>query len=142
MSAEPRVFHPVLRALRPGDIDGILKIELDNHGDNMRLARAWLPYMLVAGLLVLTRLPDLPIGAWLKSVRIAWDGILGTSISAATTPLYLPAAILIFVSALTILLHRMVSRILVLTDECRSLLSPGFLGALLKELRGSERPRQ
>ena len=86
----------------PSNWSGILKIELDKHGDNMPLARAWLPYMLVAALLVLTRMPDLPIGAWLKSMRIAWDSILGTGISAATTPFYLPAAILILVSVLTI----------------------------------------
>ena len=31
------------------------------------LARAWMPYVLVAALLVLTRLPQLPIKAWLLS---------------------------------------------------------------------------
>ncbi|MEE8308337.1 MAG: L-lactate permease, partial [Gammaproteobacteria bacterium] len=91
----------------PGNWSGNLKIELDSQGDNMPLTRAWLPYVLVAALLVLTRLPDLPLGAWLKTVRVAWDSILGTSISAATTPLYLPASILIAISVLTIFLHRM-----------------------------------
>ena len=113
----------------PANWSGILKIQLDNHGDNMPLARAWLPYMLVAALLVLTRLPDLPIGAWLKSMRIAWDGILGTSISAATTPLYLPATILILVSVLTVLLHRMRAEKFVraLGESSRMLIGAGFV---------------
>jgi lactate permease len=85
--------------------------------------------MLVAALLVLTRLPDLPIGAWLKSMRIAWDGILGTSISAATTPLYLPATILILVSVLTVLLHRMRAEKFVraLGESSRMLIGAGFV---------------
>lgn len=91
----------------PGDWMGKLHIDIDDHGDDMPLMRAWAPYLLVAILLVLTRLPELPLGDWLRSARIAWDGIFGTGISAATTPLYLPATILIVVSLLTIVLHRM-----------------------------------
>jgi lactate permease len=113
----------------PSNWSGNLKIELDNHGDNMPLTRAWLPYMLVAALLVLTRMPDLPLGAWLKSVRIAWDSILGTGISAATTPLYLPAAILILVSVLTILLHGMRAEKFgrALSESSRMLIGAGFV---------------
>jgi len=113
----------------PANWSGILKIELDNHADEMTLKRAWLPYILVAALLVLTRLPDLPFGAWLKSMRIAWDGILGTGISAATTPLYLPAAILIVVSVLTVFLHRMRAEKFgkALNESSRMLLGAGFV---------------
>jgi len=91
----------------PENWSGALQIELDDHGARMSLLRAWSPYLLVALLLVLTRLPDLPFGDWLRSLRIAWDGIFGTEITAATTPLYLPASILIVVACLTVLLHRM-----------------------------------
>ena len=91
----------------PDSWSGRLRINLDEHGDNMPLWRAWLPYLLVAALLVLTRLPDLPLGGWLRAISIPWSNIFGTDISAATTPLYLPAAILIVVSTLTIGLHRM-----------------------------------
>lgn len=113
----------------PANWSGILKIELDHHGDSMALSRAWLPYMLVAALLVLTRLPELPFGAWLKTFRIAWDGILGTGISAATTPLYLPAAILIVVSVLTVLLHRMRAEKFgqALNESSRMLFGAGFV---------------
>lgn len=113
----------------PKDWSGMLSIDLDNHGDTMPLRRAWLPYFLVAVLLVLTRLPDLPLGAWLKAVRIAWNGILGTDISAVTTPLYLPATILIAVSLLTVLIHRMRARTFVkaLDESTRMLLGAGFV---------------
>jgi len=113
----------------PANWSGILKIEIDAHGDAMSLKRAWLPYMFVAILLVLTRLPELPFGAWLKSARIAWDGILGTSISAATTPFYLPAAILIAVSVLTIFLHRMPASKFgrALNESSRMLIGAGFV---------------
>jgi len=113
----------------PADWSGNLKIELDNHGDKMPLVRAWLPYVLVAALLVLTRLPDLPLGAWLKTVRVAWDGIFGTGISAATTPLYLPATILICVSVLTVFLHRMRAEKFgrALSESSRMLIGAGFV---------------
>ena len=113
----------------PPDWSGRLHIDLDSHGDTMRLFRAWLPYLLVAALLVLTRLPDLPFGAWLRMARISWDGILGTGISAATTPLYLPATVLIVVSLLTISLHRMPIKQFgnALGESSRLLLGAGFV---------------
>ncbi len=117
------------RSSWPRNWSGMLNIDLDKHGDMMSLKRAWLPYMLVAALLVLTRLPDLPLGTWLKSVRIAWDSILGTDISAATTPLYLPATILIGVSLLTVLLHGMRTEKFgkALNESSRLLLGAGFV---------------
>jgi len=68
---------------------------------------AWAPYGLLGVLLVLTRLPSLPFGGWLKAAVIRWDDILGTGISAATTPLYLPGFILLLVVVATAVLHRM-----------------------------------
>jgi lactate permease len=74
----------------------------------LSLWMAWLPYGLLAVGLVLTRLPALGIGDWLRdALRVQWDAILGTSISASTTPLYLPATVLVVVVLLTIGLHRM-----------------------------------
>lgn len=71
------------------------------------VALAWLPYVLVAALLVLTRLKQLPVGDWLKSVTLLWPGVLGTDIDAKSQPLYLPAFVLFVVVVLTFLLHRM-----------------------------------
>ncbi len=74
---------------------------------DLSLSRAWGPYVFVVSLLVLTRLSALPLKAWLSSVSVGWDNILGTSISASSTPLYLPASILFMVCLITIYFHRM-----------------------------------
>jgi len=77
-------------------------------GRPMSVGMAWLPYGLLAVGLVITRLPALGVGSWLQDLlRIEWESIFGTPISASTTPLYLPAAVLILVVLLTIGLHRM-----------------------------------
>ncbi len=96
---------------------------------SMTVLRAWLPYQLVVILLVLTRLPELGMGDWLKLVKISWNNILGTAISASTTPLYLPAFILLLVSLLTILLHGMSVRKYqhALHESTITLVSAGFV---------------
>lgn len=71
------------------------------------LVRAWLPYVLVGCFLVLTRLPMLPIKAWLLSVKIGWTDILGTGVNANVEPLYLPGTVFILVVMMTWGLHRM-----------------------------------
>jgi lactate permease len=88
---------------------GTLTVKLNSGVEKvqMSLAKAWLPYLMLAILLVLSRLPQLPIKSWLLSVKVSWLDIFGTSISAASTPLYLPGSILLIVSVITILLHKM-----------------------------------
>ena len=56
----------------------------------MPLARAWAPYLLLATLLVATRLDFLPLKGWLQAVTISMPGILGTDIGVSVAPLYLP----------------------------------------------------
>ena len=91
--------------------------------------RAWAPYLFLAVLLVLSRLSQLPLGDWLRWVRLAWEDIFGTGISATTTPLYLPGFILIVVVALTFFLHRMSPRGLqrAVSESSRVLLGAGFV---------------
>lgn len=95
----------------------------------MSVYRAWSPYLLLALLLVLTRLPGLGIGDSLKLVKLGWDNILGTTIAAATTPLYLPAFMLLVVSLFTILLHSMPVKkyTQALSESTMTLLSAGFV---------------
>lgn len=76
-------------------------------GRKLSTAMAWAPYLLVGVLLVITRLPSLPVGAWLKAPALSWTNIFGTGIAATTTPLYLPGFILMVVVAITALMHRM-----------------------------------
>jgi lactate permease len=76
-------------------------------GGDVGAFAAWLPYMLVALLLVATRLKALPLLGWIKSVAIPVEGIFGTEISRTVVPLYLPGTVFIAVSLLTFFLHRM-----------------------------------
>ncbi|MBT5619478.1 MAG: L-lactate permease, partial [Verrucomicrobia bacterium] len=67
---------------------------------------AWLPYLLLAGLLVLTRLEALPLKAWLRCIQLKWN-VFGTGIFVDETPLYVPGTVFIVVSLIAVALHRM-----------------------------------
>jgi lactate permease len=115
-----------------GDWLGALQVQTPDVEREGRLPLwlAWLPYGLLAVGLVLTRLPALGIGDWLKgALWIRWESIFGTPISASTTPLYLPAAVLILVVLLTVVLHRMrLAQVRgAVTEASRVLLSAGFV---------------
>ncbi|MGD1855160.1 MAG: L-lactate permease [Leptolyngbyaceae cyanobacterium] len=70
-------------------------------------ARAWLPYVLLGGLLMASRLDFLPLRGWLQSVRLTWNNILGSDVAVSTQPLYLPPTLFLVVVALTFFLHHM-----------------------------------
>jgi lactate permease len=72
----------------------------------MSLFQAWLPYVLVAIFLVITRLEFLPVKSLLNSVSIDFNNILSTGISTSLQPFYLPGALFAFVALLTIWLHK------------------------------------
>ncbi|MGR3276721.1 L-lactate permease [Acaryochloris marina NIES-2412] len=69
--------------------------------------QAWLPYGLLGVFLLLSRLEFLPIRKGLQSLSLTWTHILGTEVSAATRPLYLPPTVFILVVMITFFLHRM-----------------------------------
>ncbi|MFV2066210.1 MAG: L-lactate permease, partial [Pirellulales bacterium] len=71
------------------------------------MLRAWMPYLLVALLLVLTRIQTLPLYALLHDSTIPISNIFGTSISYSMRPLYLPGTVFVVVSLITFYLHRM-----------------------------------
>lgn len=74
----------------------------------MSMLRAWLPYLLIAIILVITRLPLFGVGEVLRRFTIDWEGILGTTLSYSLPFLYLPGTIpFILVALVTIFLHRM-----------------------------------
>ena len=74
---------------------------------NLPLWKAWLPYWIIAGLLVLTRLPSLPLGEWLSGFELRFADLFGSGISASSKPLYLPATAFLVAVAITAVLHRM-----------------------------------
>ncbi|OEH92365.1 L-lactate permease [Bacillus solimangrovi] len=79
-------------------------------GRHISLLKAWMPYVFVAGLLVLTRIvPE--VTALLKhpAVTIQIDNVFGSGIGASSQPLYLPGFIFLVVSVLTFFMHRMKS---------------------------------
>ena len=117
------------RASWPGDWMGRLEMRLETPGQTMSPVRAWMPYLLVAALLVLTRLPQLPFGEALRAVVFRWEQILGTPVTASTTPFYLPAAMLLVAALATVLLHRVPVRqfAAAISESTRTLLGAGFV---------------
>lgn len=96
----------------------------DSEAPQLSLWRAWAPYVLIAGLLIASRLPALPLATWLKS--ISWSGpLLGTSINASVAPLYLPGTIFVLVALITVPLHGMAPTAFVrgLTQSFRTLVA-------------------
>ncbi len=82
------------------------------HDRQPSLFLAWLPYVIVALLLVVTRQKNLPgielsPESMVKSVSIAFNNMFGTNISHATLPLYLPGTVFLIASLCTFGLHRM-----------------------------------
>ena len=108
---------------------GQLEMRLETPKEQMSAAKAWMPYLLVAGLLVLTRLPQLPIGASLRSVAFRWEEILGTSVTASTTPFYLPAFMVLVAALITVGLHRMRAGqfLAAFSESSKTLLGAGFV---------------
>jgi lactate permease len=73
----------------------------------MPLWKAWLPYILVTILLVITRLRFLPFKSWLSDIPLGWSNILGTEISTSFAPFYSPGFILVITSFLVMLFFRL-----------------------------------
>ena len=71
------------------------------------MSLAWVPYLLVAGLLVVTRIESLGVKRALQDIRISFDDILDTGINTGLEPLYLPGAVFVAVALATTFLHRM-----------------------------------
>jgi lactate permease len=86
---------------------GSLKADLNNDVRQLKLFTAWLPYILVGILLMLSRLPFLPFQKLLKLPNINFPSVLGTEIDISSQPFYLPGTIFILVAIATYFLHRM-----------------------------------
>ncbi len=85
-----------------------LEVKLDSLTvkTDMSLTRAWAPYVLVALILVLTRVSD-EAKAFVKAWVIPFKDLLGEGLGYSITPLYLPGGILVFVVLITYFLHKM-----------------------------------
>jgi len=94
----------------------------------MSLTKAWIPYVLVAVILVLTRVSD-EAKAFVKSWVIPFKDILGEGLGYTITPLYLPGGILVFVVLLTYFLHKMEFKELkeAFSESSKVMLGAGFV---------------
>ena len=73
----------------------------------MSLGMAWLPYLLVAALLVVTRVVG-PVQQFLATNGVLmWNNILGTPFSEGVEMLYLPGSLFVLVAVITYALHGM-----------------------------------
>ncbi|MBD3412831.1 MAG: L-lactate permease [Candidatus Aminicenantes bacterium] len=109
---------------------GQIKVDLDHQTvKTMPSWVAWIPYLLVALFLVLSRLPQLPVGGFLQSVQIQWSDVFHTEITSSTAPLYLPGTILLAVVFLTFVLHKMKPAALraAFSESSRMILGAGFV---------------
>lgn len=60
---------------------------------NMSLLKAWMPYLIIGAVLVLTRIRILPFGKWLMSIKFQLENLFGTTVTADFDPLYNPGII-------------------------------------------------
>lgn len=88
---------------------GSLQATINNNNQDRKLslAQAWIPYVLVGLLLMLSRLSWLPIQQILRTPNLNLTNVWGTEINISSQPFYLPGTIFIVVAILTYFLHRM-----------------------------------
>jgi lactate permease len=93
---------------QPEWLSNLQSIEEHEPEHSIHWGVAWLPYLLVAALLVALRIEWLPLKDWLEMWSLQWTEVFGTGIkSKVFKPLLLPGTVFLFVSLLTIGLHRM-----------------------------------
>ena len=115
----------------PSDWMGQLEVKIDSLTEKMPISAtlAWLPYVLVALILVASRVSP-EFKGMLKSVSLSFKNILGEQgISAGFAPLYLPGGVLVFVVLVTFFLHRMRFGELkaAIGESSRTLIGAGFV---------------
>ncbi len=114
----------------PSEWLGSIEMKLEDlTAKPMSTFRAWLPYVLVGALLVISRtIPE--VGAFMKSIVVVFPDILGEAgIKADFMPLYLPGGILVAVVLATFFLHGMKVRELAAAvgESSKVLVGAGFV---------------
>ncbi len=101
------------QAAWPDDWKGTMPVREVSTTKTMSLGIAWTPYLLVAALLVLTRLPSLTgsgknlLKDWVKSFVFELPHLFGTEINISVTPLYIPGSVFVFAALVAIPLFGM-----------------------------------
>ncbi len=114
----------------PAEWVGKLEMKLEDiAAHSMSGVRAWLPYVLMGVILVVSRTVA-PVKDFFVSIGVSFSNILGESgVSAGVQPLYLPGGILVMVVIATFFIHRMSTRAMgeALKESGGVLLSAGFV---------------
>ncbi|WP_407330765.1 L-lactate permease [Enterovibrio sp. 27052020O] len=114
----------------PAEWLGSLKMDLkDAKGKPMGLVMAWAPYVLLAVVLVASRV-SADFKAMLLSVNVSFSNILGeTGISSAIQPLYLPGGILVFVALIATIVQARSAKPLsqAFGESTKTLIGAGFV---------------
>ncbi|WP_458701136.1 L-lactate permease [Sulfurospirillum sp. 1307] len=99
-----------------------------NEKIDMSLKKAWIPYILVALFLVITRVSP-EVKAFTKSIAFGMKNILGEGLGYTIVPLYLPGGILAFVVLITFFLHKMSAKELgaAISESSKVMLGAGFV---------------
>jgi lactate permease len=111
---------------------GSIEIKIEKLTDKlpMSIGLAWLPYLMLAALLVLSRV-NADVKAFFTShLVLGWSNIMGESgISGSIQFLYLPGGIMVMVVLATVLLQRVspTKFIAAISDSSRTLLGTGFV---------------
>lgn len=109
---------------------GSLKMNLDDLKTKpMSLTLAWTPYVLLAVILVASRVSQ-TFKAMLLSVQLSFNNILGEAgVSTSIDPLYLPGGILVFVAILAVLIQsrRFTPMKKALGESTKTLIGAGFV---------------
>ncbi|MBN1429013.1 MAG: L-lactate permease [Anaerolineae bacterium] len=98
------------RNLWPSSWEGTIQAGADvsQAGPAISARRAWLPYLIVGLLLLVTRIEAFQVSGWLRLLYVGWDNILGTGIGEVIYPLRNPGLIpFVLVALLIPFLHRM-----------------------------------
>jgi len=108
---------------------GLVKIQAEQstseEKSSMPILMAALPYLFLALLLIITRVPAFGINTFLQSFAFAWSNIFNSTVGTGNIQLlYSPAAIFIVVSASTFLIHKMSIKSygLAVKDSCQNML--------------------
>lgn len=69
---------------------GFISIKVNTENENLSLLKAWIPYILIGLLLVLTRVRSLPFNSWITSFQFVSPRLFGTSVVTNFDPLNIP----------------------------------------------------
>lgn len=114
----------------PAEWLGSLKIDIEEiKAQPMGLALAWTPYVLLAVILVASRVSS-EFKSLLAGVSLSFNNILAeTGVSTAIQPLYLPGGILVFVALLAVILQSRSATPLIKAfgESSKTLIGAGFV---------------